>query len=202
MLLLQGYSNNVACQLLLWNRWCYLPSPWNCPKNIPKGHTGSHWMGLKHLRASNIYIKKKKDIRIDMGKTESWYFTMELLEANMTEWRWFWAQIIFSISVWLRTFFQLCTWTYLPYLVYKIRNKRMVLVPNLGINSETNKKCKADVSLQRCDMTYLCADFGCYRSTGESTPKTWLWMVGYSKCWQHRYSAVVGCKNKKAKELI
>lgn len=60
MLLLQGYSNNVACQLLLWNRWCYLPSPWNCPKNIPKGHTGSHWMGLKHLRASNIYIKKKK----------------------------------------------------------------------------------------------------------------------------------------------
>lgn len=202
MLLLQGYSNNVACQLLLWNRWCYLPSPWNCPKNIPKGHTGSHWMGLKHLRASNIYIKKKKDIRIDMGKTESWYFTMELLEANMTEWRWFWAQIIFSISVWLRTFFQLCTWTCLPYLVYKIRNKRMVLVPNLGINSETNKKCKADVSLQRCDMTYLCADFGCYRSTGESTPKTWLWMVGYSKCWQHRYSAVVGCKNKKPKELI
>lgn len=137
-----------------------------------------------------------------MGKTESWYFTMELLEANMAEWRWFWAQIIFSISVWLRTFFQLCTWTYLPYLVYKIRNKRMVLVPNLGINSETNKKCKADVSLQRCDMTYLCADFGCYRSTGESTPKTWLWMVGYSKCWQHRYSAVVGCKNKKPKELI
>lgn len=68
MLLLQGYSNNVACQLLLWNRWCYLPSPWNCPKNIPKGHTGSHWMGLKHLRASNIYIKKKKRYTYWYGK--------------------------------------------------------------------------------------------------------------------------------------
>lgn len=200
MLLLQGYSNNVACQLLLWNRWCYLPSPWNCPKNIPKGHTGSHWMGLKHLRASNIYIKKKKKIYV---------LIWEKLKADISLWS-CWRQtwlngdgyehrLFFSISVWLRTFFQLCTWTYLPYLVYKIRNKRMVLVPNLGINSETKKKCKADVSLQRCDMTYLCADFGCYRSTGESTPKTWLWMVGYSKCWQHRYSAVVGCKNKKAK---
>lgn len=84
----------------------------------------------------------------------------------------------------------------------KYGTKEWCLFQIWELTVKQKKKCKADVSLQRCDMTYLCADFGCYRSTGESTPKTWLWMVGYSKCWQHRYSAVVGCKNKKAKELI
>lgn len=200
MLLLQGYSNNVACQLLLWNRWCYLPSPWNCPKNIPKGHTGSHWMGLKHLRASNIYIKKKKRYTYWYGKNWKLIFHYGAVGGKHD-----WMEMVMSTDYFFLFLYDLGPFSsyahgpICPTWFTKYGTKEWCLFQIWELTVKQKKKCKADVSLQRCDMTYLCADFGCYRSTGESTPKTWLWMVGYSKCWQHRYSAVVGCKNKKAK---
>lgn len=164
--------------------------------------------GLKHIYIKYIYIyvcvliweKLKADISLWSCWRQTW------LNGDGFEHR-----LFFSISVWLRTFFQLCTWTYLPYLVYKIRKKRMVLVPNFGCLTwftkyGTKERCLFQIwestvkQIKKAKLMWVCKDV--YRSTGESTPKTWLWMVGYSKCWQHRYSAVVGCKNKKAKELI